>query len=135
MSNSNSRVLGLGGLFFTAEDPKALAAWYQQHLGFDVQAFGATQFAMFSVDKQPAGSYGVWSAFDSKTEYFQPSTKGFMLNLMVDDLSQALKQVEAGGATLVGEPESHEYGHFGWFMDPEGNKIELWQPPVVEQKS
>ena len=120
-------VLGIGGIFFKSKDPKALAAWYQEHLGFNIESsFGGSVFKSESV---PSGGYTIWGPFQQDTTYFEPSEQAFMINLMVDDLPAALSQVQAGGATLVGEPESSEFGDFGWFMDPDGNKIELWQPP------
>jgi predicted enzyme related to lactoylglutathione lyase len=77
----------------------------------------------------PENGYTVWSTFDSGSAYFAPSSKEFMFNLVVDNLEEALSQVAAGGAQLVGDIEKSEYGDFGWFMDPDGNKVELWQPP------
>jgi len=76
----------------------------------------------------PTRSFTVWSPFPANTDYFSPSTREFMFNLIVDDLDGALGQVHLGGAQVVGEVEEHEYGRFGWFIDPEGNKVELWQP-------
>ena len=122
-----ARVLGVGGVFFKASDPAALGAWYREHLGLEVDASwgGCT----FPPSGMPAGSYTVWSPFKADTEYFKPSDQAYMINLIVDDLEAALGQVEAAGATLVGEPALEEgFGYFGWFLDPEGNKIELWQP-------
>ena len=122
-----AKALGIGGVFFKARDPAALAAWYGAHLGIDVQDGFAG--AIFTADAVPAGGYTVWSPFAADTTYFDPSTAPYMINLMVDDLDGALAQVAEGGATLVGTPEDSEYGRFGWFIDPDGNKIELWQPP------
>ncbi|MEM7280595.1 MAG: VOC family protein [Pseudomonadota bacterium] len=122
-----AKVLGIGGIFFKSKDPVALAAWYQEHLGFNVDgSFGGT---VFQASEVPAGGYTIWGPFKADTTYFTPSDSRYMINLMVDDLGEALKQVQSGGATLVGEPESSEFGDFGWFMDPDDNKIELWQPP------
>jgi predicted enzyme related to lactoylglutathione lyase len=77
----------------------------------------------------PESGYTVWSMMDSGTTYFDPTSKEFMFNLVVDNLEEALSQVAAGGAQVVGEIEKNEYGSFGWFVDPDGNKVELWQPP------
>ena len=76
----------------------------------------------------PENSSTVWSPFHRETKYFEPSTQRFMFNLIVDDLGGALSQVQTGGANLVGEIEEYDYGRFGWFLDPEGNKVELWEP-------
>ncbi len=122
-----AKVISLGGIFFKSDDPKALGAWYSQHLGLQVESsFGGV---IFKPGDMPAGGYTLWTPFAKDTDYFKPSKKGFMINLIVDDLDGALAQVAAAGATLHGEPERSEYGHFGWFSDPDGNKVELWQPP------
>ena len=121
-----AKVLGVGGVFFKSENPERLAAWYQEWLGFEIDSsYGGTSF---SHSGMPDKSYTVWSPFKASTTYFEPGKSNFMINLIVDDLSQALTQVESGGAELIGEPESLEFGKFGWFMDPDGNKVELWQP-------
>ncbi len=121
-----AKALGIGGVFFKSNDPKALGEWYQQWLGVPVQhPWGAS----FSPQDLPPGALGVWNPFDATTSYFQPSTREFMVNLIVDDVDGALDQVVEGGATLAGEIEESEFGRFGWFIDPEGNKVELWQPP------
>jgi predicted enzyme related to lactoylglutathione lyase len=121
-----ARVLGVGGVFFKAEDPKKLASWYSEHLGIEIhEAFVGS---VFSPADQPPGGYAVWAPFAADTDYFDPSNQAFMFNLVVDDLRGALAQVAAAGAELVGEVDESELGMFGWFLDPEGNKVELWQP-------
>lgn len=120
-------VLGLGGIFFKSKDPKALTAWYAKWLNIPVDEQG---YVSLFPATMPAGGCSVWSPFKQETEYFKPSDKPFMMNLVVDDLDSALAQVVEGGAELVGEPMDDAYGRFGWFMDPEGNKVELWQPPA-----
>jgi predicted enzyme related to lactoylglutathione lyase len=119
-----ARALGVGGVFFKSPDPKALGAWYQRWLGveFDGNAVSFMPSAM------PAAGCTVWSPFSASTTYFNPATKEFMINLIVDDLDGALAQVKEGGATIVGGIEGADYGRFGWFLDPDGNKVELWQP-------
>ncbi len=120
-----ARVLGVGGIFFRSKDPEALGRWYQQWLGVPVEhPYGAS---LKPADMPPAG-LTVWAPFKHDTDYFDPSPKEFMFNLVVDDLDGALAQVQEGGAELAGEIEQYEYGRFGWFMDPEGNKVELWEP-------
>jgi predicted enzyme related to lactoylglutathione lyase len=121
-----AQVLGIGGVFFKSNDPKGLGEWYRQWLGVPVEhPWGAS----FQPQVLPPGALGVWNPFDASTTYFQPSSKEFMFNLIVDDVDGALAQVVEGGAEVVGEIEESEFGRFGWFVDPEGNKVELWQPP------
>lgn len=119
-----AKVLGVGGVFFKSDNPTKLRDWYSQWLGLDKEGPGGS----FSPAKMPENSYTVWSAFDSSTSYFSPSSKEFMLNLIVDHLENALQQVKEGGAEIVGKIENYDYGRFGWFMDPDGDKVELWQP-------
>lgn len=121
-----AKALGVGGVFFKCEDPKKLAAWYAEHLGFEVADHGSVNFWFKNA---PKAGCTVWGPFAADTDYFNPSKKKFMINLIVDDLEGALAQVAAGGAQVVGEIEDYDYGRFGWFIDPEGNKIELWQVP------
>lgn len=122
-----AKVLGVGGVFFKAADPQGLAHWYARWLGLEIEP--SFTGAFFRASSIPAGGGTVWSPFQSDTTYFEPSSSDFMINLMVDDLDAALRQVSEGGATLVGDPSRDELGCFGWFLDPEGNKVELWQPP------
>lgn len=123
-----AKVLGVGGVFFKSPDPARLAQWYAQWLNL-VLAHEGQPFAMLQPKTMPATGYTVWSPFEATTTYFAPSDQAFMFNLVVDNLDEALEQVKAGGAQIVGEPEKSEYGAFGWFIDPDGNKVELWQPP------
>lgn len=123
-----AKVLGVGGIFFFCDDPKALAAWYQEHLALPIDP-SYDGCALLASD-MPEGAYTVWAPFKQGSDYFKPSSKEFMMNLVVDDLAAALEQVKRGGAELIAEPESFDYGDFGWFMDPAGNKIELWQPKL-----
>lgn len=125
-----ARVLGLGGVFFKAKDPKALGEWYSTYLGLKVDhPYGAT----LQLEEQPPGAYNVWTPFASDTSYFEPSSKDFMFNLVVDDVDGVLARAVEGGATPAGEIEEHEFGRFGWFIDPEGNKVELWKPPKATE--
>ncbi len=121
-----AKVLGIGGIFFKSEDPAKLAAWYAKWLGVPVEA--EWPGAALKPAGMPEGSYTVWSPFAKDTTYFAPSEQAYMINLVVDDVDEALAQVVEGGAELAGEPESNDYGRFGWFVDPEGNKVELWKP-------
>lgn len=121
-----AKALGVGGIFFKASNPKILASWYEKWLGIEIDSsFGGTSFFPSAM---PEKGYTVWAPFSATTKYFEPSESSFMINLIVDDLDGALSQVVEGGATLAGDPEDLDYGKFGWFMDPEGNKVELWEP-------
>ncbi len=122
-----AKVTGLGGVFFRSPDAKALGEWYKEWLGLPVEhPYGAG-----IPHKQLSGkSLSVWAPFDRDTKYFGESGQSYMINLMVDDLAGALAQVKEGGAEVVPKTEDSEFGHFGWFVDPEGNRVELWQPPV-----
>jgi predicted enzyme related to lactoylglutathione lyase len=118
------RVTGIGGIFFKARDPAALGAWYERHLGVTITWPTGTVFAW-----EAPGST-VWSAFAAETTYFAPSTAPFMINYRVADLARMLEQLRAAGVEVDPKSgEDSEYGKFGWCMDPEGNRIELWEPP------
>jgi predicted enzyme related to lactoylglutathione lyase len=119
-----AKVLGVGGIFFKSPDPKKLYEWYTKWLGMELSEWGIT----YESKDMPANSQTVWNAFDAGTDYFDPSTKGFMFNLIVDNVEEAIKQVKEGGAEIVGEIQKADYGSFGWFVDPDGNKVELWEP-------
>ena len=120
-----ARVLGVGGIFFKSPDPKRLYSWYHRWLGTSEDFQHGLSFLP---DAIPPGGLTVFSAFTQNTTYFAPSAKEFMINLIVDNLDEALAQVKEGGAEIVGEIERYDYGNFGWFIDPDGNKVELWQP-------
>ncbi|WP_341501361.1 VOC family protein [Gallaecimonas sp. GXIMD4217] len=121
-----AKVMGVGGVFFRCLDRDGLAAWYQKWLGMPVNE----QFcgAEFKTANYPKGGYTVWGLFKSDTDYFAPSDQQFMVNLVVDDIKAALAQVAEGGGTVLDGPVDDPCGLFGWFLDPEGNKVELWQP-------
>lgn len=119
-----AKVLGVGGIFFRSPNPKRLFDWYARWLGMEFEEWGTAYYP----NTMPANGQTVWSAFPANTNYFEPATKDFMFNLIVDNLEEALKQVKEGGAEIIGNIEKLEYGLFGWFMDPDGNKVELWEP-------
>lgn len=125
------RVLGLGGVFIRARDPAALAAWYREHLGFDVHDFGGAFGAIFTFAEREPG-YQIWTAFPAETPYFGNAAQPQMLNFRVADLDGLLAQLRAGGVTVDDEVKRSEYGAFGWCVDGEGNRVELWQPPEAE---
>lgn len=124
-ANGGGRVTGIGGVFFKAKDPDALKAWYKQHLGLNTDQYGCTFWW-----KDAAGNdcSTQWSPFKEDTTYYEPSQKQFMQNFRVENLDRLLAQLRGEGVTVVGGPESFDYGKFGWVLDPEGNKIELWEP-------
>jgi predicted enzyme related to lactoylglutathione lyase len=123
------RVTGLGGVFFKTSDPKKIKEWYGKHLGLPVDEYGAS-FKWIEVDKPDAKEPAVtaWSTFDEKTKYFEPSQKPFMFNYRVENLVELLKVLKEEGIEIVGEIQEYPYGKFGWIMDPDGNKVELWEP-------
>jgi len=119
------RVTGLGGFFFKTKDPKTTKEWYSKHLGLPVDDYGCT---FWWKDKKGNDCSTQWSPFKDDTTYFSPSKKEFMMNFRVENLVELLKVLKEEGVTVVGEIEVYEYGKFGWILDPEGNKIELWEP-------
>jgi predicted enzyme related to lactoylglutathione lyase len=124
-----TKVTGIGGIFFKARDPKTLGAWYETHLGVKFEDWGGTQFSWRRHDAPERTGFTVWSLFKQDSTYFDPGGKPFMVNYIVDDLEAMRAQLRAGGVTVDDKVEESEYGRFGWAMDPEGNRFELWQPP------
>lgn len=120
-----AKVIGIGGLFFKARDPQALSAWYATYLGVDIHDFGG---AMFAEDERRPG-YMLWSPFKQDTRYFEPGNKDFMINFRVDDLDALLARLRGAGVQVDSRIDESEFGRFGWIVDPEGTRIELWQPP------
>ena len=125
------KVKGIGGVFFKARDPKALAAWYQEHLGVPIESWGGAVFRWKENDTAGDAST-LWSVFPEDTSYFQPGNASFMINFRVDDLEAMHAQLRSAGVAVDEKMEKSEFGSFGWVMDPEGNRIELWQPPAAE---
>jgi predicted enzyme related to lactoylglutathione lyase len=124
------RVTGIGGIFFKARDPKALGEWYQRHLGIDVQVWGGAAFR-WQGEHNPTGvGTTIWSPFAADTKYFAPSEAPFMINYRVEDLDAVLTALRAEGVEVLPHVQDSEYGRFAWVVDPEGNKLELWQPPA-----
>jgi predicted enzyme related to lactoylglutathione lyase len=121
------RVTGIGGIFFKAEKPKELSAWYARHLGLDANEHGAT-FKFRDEDALDRKTMAQWSPFSADTTYFGPSQKPFMINYRVYDLEKLLEVLKQEGVTIVDEIATYDYGKFVHIMDPEGNKIELWEP-------
>lgn len=126
--NKNKKVNGLGGVFIKAKNPKELCEWYDKHLGTD---FGKNTYLAFhwrdNQNKEQTGST-TFSFFKEDSEYFAPSTKQTMLNFRVGNLEETLKELREAGVEVVGKVEEYDYGKFGWIIDAEGNKVELWEP-------
>ena len=122
------RVTGIGGIFFKAKDPVALRAWYKTHLGIDVQEWGGAAFRWTDAAGNPTKGTTIWSIGGAGGDYFAPSTSSFMVNYRVDDL-HACSGTAQEGCKVLDKTDDSEYGKFGWVIDPEGNKVELWQPP------
>jgi catechol 2,3-dioxygenase-like lactoylglutathione lyase family enzyme len=121
------RVTGIGGIFFKSEDPKALGEWYRRHLGIDVLEWGGAAFR-WGTPENPSGTT-IWSPFAADTTYFAPGRASFMVNYRVEDLHALLAVLREEGCDMDERTEESEFGRFGWVVDPEGNRIELWQPP------
>jgi len=122
------RVTGIGGVFFSAKDPKALGAWYKKHLGIDVQDWGGATFEWTDAKGQPIKGTTAWLIGPGDGKHFAPSKSTFMVNYRVEDLAALLKALREEGCNVLEKTDDSEYGKFGWVMDPEGNKVELWQP-------
>ncbi|MCC6988918.1 MAG: VOC family protein [Acidobacteria bacterium] len=123
------RVTGIGGVFFKAKDPKALGAWYRKHLGLNVEDWGGVTFRW--ADDNPSGAgTTIWNPFKEDTSYVGPSTSSFMINFRVADLQGLLAALRAEGCDVQDKVDESDFGKFGWVLDPEGNKLELWEPPV-----
>jgi predicted enzyme related to lactoylglutathione lyase len=130
-----TKIIGIGGIFFkSTRDHTALAAWYQKHLGLPLEEFGGA-FLRWPDDKAEDRGLTVWHVAEKESQWFSPSTSSFMINYRVDNLDEMLTQLRGGGVDVVGGPESHENGKFAWIMDPDGNKVELWEPMAWDEKN
>jgi predicted enzyme related to lactoylglutathione lyase len=128
MESIMKRVTGLGGLFFKAENPEELCKWYEKHLGLEKQGQEAVAFNWRYADEPQKSGMTVWAIFRKDTEYFNPSRSSFMMNFIVEDLDGLLAALREEGVEVDPHREDYEYGRFAWIMDPEGNRIELWEP-------
>ena len=124
-------VTGIGGVFFKAKDPKALAAWYRDVLGLPLQPWGGAALRYDAPDHPPAAA---WSAFAASTAYFAPSTSAFMIDYAVDDMDAMLARLHDKGVAVLKQSDDDTSGRFAWILDPEGNKVELWQPKKAAAK-
>ena len=123
-AQTTGRITGVGGIFVSSPDPKALAAWYRDVLGITVESWGG---AMLRYDAPGHPPMVVWNAFKSKSDYFEPSKREFMINFAVDDLDAFVARLKSKGVAVLKE-QSDPTGKFAWILDPDGTKIELWQP-------
>ena len=121
------KVTGIGGIFFKCKDPKMITSWYQQHLGLNTNPYGAT-FHWYEGFDNNIKAQTQWSPFSETTKYFEPSSKEFMINYRVENLEALVEELKQAGVTIVDSIESYDYGKFIHILDPEGNKIELWEP-------
>lgn len=124
-----ANVIGVGGIFFLCSDVGATREWYARVLGMSMNDYGGADFLHGdAAAKFPQGARTIWAPFKAGSDYFKPSDSDFMINLMVDDMDGVLARLEAEGVPLEGDPMEESYGRFAWIMDPDGRKIELWQP-------
>ena len=130
-----AKITGIGGVFIKSKnDSTALAQWYQQHLGMPLEDFGGA-ILKWPDDKAEDQGLTVWHLAEKDSQWFSPSGSSFMINYRVDDLGGMIAQLRAGGVEIIQGPESHENGKFAWVMDPEGNKVELWEPMIWDEKN
>ena len=125
------RVTGIGGIFFKARQPERLKEWYGRHLGIESDEWGA-MFRWREADNPERTGYTIWAPFRQETEYFAPSTSPFMINYRVDNLDALLDALREEGVAVENQIDVTPQGRFAWVMDPEGNKIELWEPAQEE---
>ena len=130
-----ARITGIGGVFFKSQGKgPELAAWYQKHLGLPLEPFGGA-ILRWPDDKANDQGLTVWHVAASDSKWFSPSTSSFMINYRVDNLAELLDQLRAAGVEVIQGPESHENGKFAWIMDPDQNKVELWEPMAWDDKN
>lgn len=120
------KVTGIGGIFFKCKNPTEIKAWYQTHLGLHTNDYGAV-FEWRQSDDSSKKGFTQWSPFGDQTTYFEPSPKDFMINYRVEDIVALVAELRQNGVTVLGDIETYDYGKFVHILDPEGNKIELWQ--------
>lgn len=134
MTEKKGKVIGLGGIFFKSKNPEETKAWYKEHLGIDSGKYGG-QFIWRAAEGDDMPRSTAWSPMPESTDYYAPSNREFMINYRVENLDSLLEQLKAEGINSIGEVQEFEYGKFAWIMDPDGTKIELWEPidsPIIE---
>ena len=127
------KVTGIGGIFFKCKDTKQVNEWYQKHLGLPIDEYGAG-FRWFEDGEGQREGFTQWSPFKESTTYFEPSDKDFMINYRVENLEALVEELKKDGVTILDEIQSFDYGKFIHILDPEGNKIELWEPVYTDKK-
>ena len=126
-----AKVIGVGGVFFKSKNPKKLGAWYRKNLGVEIQDWGGGVFQWEEKPKSAHQRFTVWSPFDAKTKHFAPSREPYMINYIIDDLGALMKKLKKARVKIDAKGiEASEYGRFAWIIDPEGRKLELWEPPL-----
>ena len=130
-----AKVTGIGGVFFKSRgDDRALAAWYEKHLGMNPESFGGV-ILNWPEDKAEDKGLTVWHVAERDSKWFSPSESSFMINYRVDDMDAMIAQLKEGGVEIHSGPEAHENGKFAWIIDPDGNKVELWEPMLWDEKN
>ena len=130
-----AKITGIGGVFFkSTNDHKALAEWYNKHLGMPMESWGGT-ILKWTDDKADDGGLTVWNAAAKDTKWFAPSESNFMINYRIDNMDEIVAQLTSAGIEIIQGPESHENGKFAWIIDPDGNKVELWEPMAWDEKN
>lgn len=130
-----AKITGIGGIFFkSTTDHKELSAWYAKHLGLEMEPWGGA-ILRWPNDTAEDGGLTVWNAAAKDTKWFSPSDSSFMINYRIDNMDEMVAQLNADGIEIIQGPESHENGKFAWIMDPDGNKIELWEPMIFDEKN
>lgn len=133
-NDTRPKVTGIGGIFFFTENPKETSAWYKAYLGLDTNDYGST-FEFRNIDRPEEINQLQWSPFKAGSEYFAPSKKEFMINYHVQHIEELVKNLKEKGVTVLDDIATYEYGKFVHIMDPEGNKIELWEPTIEDNKN
>ena len=126
-----ARVVGLGGIFFKSERPEELAAWYRDRLGLPIDSYNSAQLEGFDGDRV---AMNVFAVFESASDYFDPTVAPFMLNFRVDDLDGLLEKLKSEGVWIDERRDDSEFGRFAWIRDPDGNRVELWEPPLKSEQ-
>ena len=130
-----AKVTGIGGIFFKSVGKGSdISAWYQKNLGLSLESWGGA-ILKWPDDKGPDGGLTVWSSADHDTKWFSPSESSFMINYRVDNLDEMLDQLKQNGVEIVSGPQLDDNGKFAWIMDPDGNKVELWEPMIPDEKN
>ena len=130
-----AKITGIGGVFFKSKnDNKALVAWYQKHLGMQLESWGGA-ILRWPDDKAEDKGLTVWHVAEKESKWFSPSDSSFMINYRVDNLDEMIAQLREGGIEIIKGPDSDVNGKFAWIMDPDGNKVELWEPKLMEEKN